>query len=157
LKIKSDFSSHGDLCNGAFINTDPGAGLKGKLSSKDGEMFSLRLRAKPGIRSGWQAFHLQLGNVNLLDSGVICVMLKTLAPVSVATKVCFRTLKHDGFVDTFFPKTLVSFGQPSVHLDMLDLDSRSDIPLDAANRELILFFQSPNMEFTLQDMRVAIL
>ena len=145
-----------NLLEGIFFSSDPDAGIKGTYASNPDNMLSVKMRHEGKAQPRWQAFHISMGNVDLEQAAVLGVVLRSQAPASITTRICLRSQKDGEFLDYFFPKTLVSFSEPSTHIDLIDLASASDIPRSALDRDLILFFRPGEVELELLDLRLFI-
>lgn len=145
-----------DLPNGLFLSNDPEAAIAGRYRSDPGELLSLRTAPAVGRTPRWQALHIPLGPADLTQAAVLGIVARSRAPTSVTTRITLRSGRGDSFVDVFFGKTLISFAEPSTHLDVIELDRAPNIPVDADWRDLILFFQGGALELDLLDLRLFI-
>ena len=137
-----------------FFSIDPEATLTGTFATADEGL--IRVSYTAARKPRWLALHLTAGGIDLSSATVLGVICKSQAASAATFRVCLRSAVPEGFVDTFLPKTVVAFGQPSVHLDLLRLDSASTVPKQAEWRELVLFFQPGAADILLQDLRVFI-
>ena len=144
------------VIDGIFLSNDPEAGVSGSFTSSKDNAVKLEMRVNSGIAPRWQAMHITMGEVDLTDAAIFGIMARSFAPASVTTRICIRTGRDDQFVDTFFPKTMVSFGKTSTHLDVLDLNGISDLPRRGTWREMILFFRPGDVNLDLLDLRVFV-
>lgn len=139
-----------DLVPGVFLSVDPEAVVEGKVSSAPGEMLKVDLSPRGPVR--WMSLHAQMGVVDLRQVTMLGVVCRSVAPQSVTCTLTLRSGVDGGFVDTGFRKTLVCFGEPSVHLDVIDLAREAAIPRDAVWRELILMFEHARFDATLLNL-----
>ncbi|MBC9248514.1 hypothetical protein H4P12_17775 [Paracoccus sp. 11-3] len=140
------------IIDGVFLSTDPDANVTGEYEASAANLLKLRIR--PGKNPArWQAMHLVMGPLDLGDAAVIGVVARSQAPSSFTTRICLRSGQDGQFVDTFFPKTMVSFAQTSTHLDVLEISKLTDLPRQAQWRDLILFFQGSDVDLNLLDLR----
>lgn len=143
---------HGDI----FLSNDPQSNVSGEYKfSKDGLVY-LKMRPSGTESPRWQALHLRMGPSGLDGAGVIGVVARSSAPTAMVTRFCLRSGRDGEFIDTFFPKAMASFSEPSTHLDIMELDLTPDIPRTADWRELILFFRTGHVELALLDLRLFI-
>lgn len=140
------------VSDGVYLSCDPDAAIGGRYESGADNMLQLRMQASGNPR--WQALHIELGDLRLGQAAVFGIVARSMAPASITTRVCLRSGNGDHFVDSFFPKTMVSFAQPSTHLDVMDLSSNPDLPKQAEWRDLILFFRSGDVSLNLLDLRL---
>lgn len=140
------------IIDGVFLSTDPEANVTGEYDASAENLLKLRIR--PGKNPArWQALHLIVGPLDLGDAAVIGVVARSQAPSSFTTRICLRSGQDGQFIDTFFPKTMVSFAQASTHLDVLEIANLTDLPRQAQWRDLILFFQGGDVDLNLLDLR----
>lgn len=140
------------IMDGVFLSTDPDAGVTGEYHASRDNLLKLRMRPGRG-QARWQGLHVIVGPLDLSDAAVIGVVARSQAPSSFTTRVCLRSGGDGQFIDTFFPKTMVSFAQPSTHLDILEIAKLPELPQRAQWRDLILFFQGSNVDLDLLDLR----
>lgn len=145
------------VMDGVFFSNDPNAEVQGKFVSRKSEMLSLCMKPVSASPPRWQALHLQLGELNLTGALLFGVAIKSQAPSSTTARLCLRSGQDREFLDTFLTKTLVSFSEPSVHLDVIEIDKTPDLPRKANWRDLILFFRVGEVELDLQDIRLFVL
>lgn len=139
------------VMDGVFLSIDPEARVAGSYRCRSDNMIDLRLDAAEGRR--WQALHIQLGDLNLASAGVVGIVARSVALSSTTIRLCIRSGNDDQFLDTFFPKTMVSFSKPSTHMDVIDLVTMPDLPRQAQWRDLILFFRAGDIAVDLLDLR----
>lgn len=137
-----------------FFSVDPEAKLSGTYATAAEGLIRISYAAQRKPR--WCALHLAAGDIDLTGATVLGVICKAQAEAAVTFRVCLRSAAPEGFVDTFLPKAVVAFGQPSVHVDLLRLDTAPTVPKQAEWRELVLFFQPNKADLVLQDLRVFI-
>lgn len=139
------------VTDGVSLSTDAEAEVVGDYCCRADNMIQVRMDAAEGRR--WQALHIHLGDVNLANAGVLGIVARSVAPASTTTRLCIRSGNDDQFMDTFFSKTMVSFAQPSTHMDVMDIAAMPDLPRQAQWRDLILFFRAGDISIDLLDLR----
>lgn len=142
------------VIDNVFLSTDGEGGVKGTYRCDALNMINIQMRSSSVPR--WQALHIELGNMNLSNAAAFGVVARSVAPSSLTTRLCIRSGNGDQFVDTFMPKTMVSFAQASTHLDVMDLGSTADLPKQAQWRDLILFFRAGDVSLDLLDLRLFV-
>lgn len=140
------------IMDGIFLSTDPDANIRGEYHANGANLLKLHMRPGRGP-ARWQGLHVAMGPVDLGGPAVIGVVARSQAPSSFTTRICLRSGGDGQFVDTFFPKTMVSFAQASTHLDLLEIATLPDLPRQAQWRDLILFFQGSDVDLELLDLR----
>lgn len=143
-----------NVIDSVFLSCDPDAYISGKFESNSSNMLNIRMQAPDTAL--WQALHVELGALTLGDAAIVGFAARSRADFSLTIRPCIRSGNGKNFVDTFFPKTLVSFSKPSTHLDFLDLTRGSEIPERAEWRDLILFFRSGNIGLEILDLRLFV-
>ena len=136
-----------DLVPGVFLSVDPDASVSGKITSAPGNLLSLRLT--PNGPTRWMSVHFQLGAADLRQVQILGVVCRSQAPKSTTFRITLRSGVAGGFVDTLFRKTVASYAEPSVHLDVLDLTRETAVPREAPWREIILMFDQAAVDVTL--------
>lgn len=142
-----------DIQDGVFVSNDPNAGVTGEYRAGKNDLVSIRMAPSGSDTSRWQALHIQMGPSDLSSAGVFGVVARSRAPSATVTRLCLRSGRDGQFIDTFFPKAMASFSDPSTHLDVIELDHMSDVPKTADWREFILFFRAGSVEIDLLDLR----
>lgn len=155
-QAKGRFSMQSNIVDGIHISTDADAGVKGRYSSEPGKFLSLQMGPTATREAKWQALHVGLGACDLSKASVLGIVARSSAPAAVHTKICLRSGRGSGFSDHFLSKTMISFSEETTHLDLLPLDSASDVPATAPWRDVILFFPRGAFEVDLVDLRVFI-
>jgi hypothetical protein len=140
------------IIDGVYLDCDPDAVVTGRYRSDADNMLNIRIQASRNPR--WQALHVELGDLRLGDAAVVGVVARSRAEASITTRLCLRSGNGGHFVDSFFSKTMVSFAQPSIHLDVMDLAANADLPKQAEWRDLILFFRAGDVSVDLLDIRL---
>ena len=143
------------ILDGAAIDVDPEAVASGRLDAAPGELFSLTLETA-GAAPRWSSLVLRIGEVDLSRAGAVCLIARTAAPRVLTMRPCLRSHPGGGFVDAFFLKRIVAHGEPSTHIDALDLTGAGEVPRAGCRRELLIFFDAPEFELRLLDLRLAI-
>lgn len=139
--------------DGVFMSQDPQHQREMSCTSPEGRVLRLRAKAAPG--SQWTALHIQPVPEDLSGISVLGVVIKSQSFGNARTsRVCLRSGFKDSFVDTFFPKHLVSFSEPGAHLDLLQPDMIDELPALADWRELIIFFPMNWTDIVISDIRV---
>lgn len=142
------------IIDGVYMSCDPDAVVRGHYQSNADNMLNIRIQATLNPR--WQALHVELGNLNLGEAAVVGVVARSRAEASITTRLCLRSGNEGHFVDSYFSKTMVSFAQPSTHLDVMDLAANTDLPKQAEWRDLILFFRAGDVSVDLLDVRLFV-
>lgn len=142
------------LAPGAFMSVDAEAKLSGQFKTGEGAVLNLSYEVQKPPR--WLAMHLQLGPLPLSEASVFGVVCKSQALQAATFRICLRSGIAGGFVDAFFDKHVVAYADQSTHIDLMRLESRSDVPTEAPWRDLILFFQTRSAQLTVKDLRVFI-
>lgn len=143
------------LVPGVFFNSDPG----GRVSIEAECLADNLVRAHLSVDgpAKWVGLHVALGDLNLQDKLLLGVALRSRSPKSTSFRLCLRTGRDEGFTDTFFRKTVVTYEEPSLHMDALMIAEHSAIAGPAPWRDLIFFFRPETATVNLQDLRVFIL
>ncbi len=139
---------------GVFFVIDPEGKVEGSYTTGGDSLVQLSYTIATPPR--WLALHLSLGAADLGKAAVFGVVCKSRATEAATFRLCLRSATAAGFVDTFLHKHVVAFSESSVHVDLLKLEGRDDVPPQAAWRELILFFQTIPADFDILDLRVFI-
>lgn len=147
---------------GVWFALDPESEMGGSYETQPGMLLTARVRVV--VPGRWLALHVALGAVDLAGRHVVGFVCRSEAPEPVTWRASLRSgtdadpeaSAGGGFVDCFFPKRLVAFGEPSTHIDLLQVGRSEPLPLQAAWRELILFFERKDFEITLRDLRLFI-
>lgn len=145
------------ILDGVFLSNDADARITGDYRCADTNMIKVQMRPGSEAPSRWQGMHIVMGPAGLDGAAVVGIVARSRSAASITTRLCIRSGRGDRFVDTFFPKTMVSFAQPSTHLDILEIASTPDLPRQAGWRDLILFFRTGEVDLELLDMRLFIL
>jgi len=143
-----------EIVPGAFFVIDPEGELKGSFKTGGEQILSLSYRVLTPVR--WFALHVAAGAFPLENSMIAGLICKSEAEQAAVTKICLRSGLDGGFRDTFFPKSLVSYAEPSVHIDLVRLDQDSNLILNAEWREIVFFFPRMDSELALSDLRFFI-
>ena len=144
------------LAEGSFLSVDPEGQVKGSFKSSRKDVVSLKMTAPRSSPPRWQALHVVMGAADLTDAAAVGLMARTRAPQALATRVCLRSGRDGQMLDSFLDKQIVSYSEPSTHLDLLDLSRRTEIPRRADWREMILFFRPGPVEIDILDLRLFI-
>ncbi|WP_417809371.1 hypothetical protein [Thioclava sp.] len=144
------------IIEGIRLSNDSAGKVKGHYESIGGEMLSLSMQHSSSVAPKWQALHISLGEMNLNGSLLLGILIKSRSPSSLTTKICLRSGKDGDFQDVFFSKTMVSFGQVSAHLDVLEFDKNPTLPHQVQWRDLILFFRPGEVNINLLDIRLFV-
>ncbi|WP_304615986.1 hypothetical protein [Paracoccus sp. (in: a-proteobacteria)] len=138
----------------AFLSLDPEAGITGRFASRPGQIIELELQPAFGIQPRWQGLHLPLGPVDLSDAAAFGLIARSVAPLSMTTRICLRSGVGADIVDVFLPRLMVSYDQPSLHHDLIEPAAMPDLPQQADWRDLILFFRPGPVRLTVLDLRL---
>lgn len=144
------------ITEGAFVSVDPEARVSGSYRASRSNMVALNMSVPRAVQPRWQGLHFVMGGADMSDSAVLGLVVRSKAAAAMNTRVCLRSGRGDQITDTFFDKQIVSFAQPSTHLDILDLSQKIDVPRKADWRDLILFFRPGPVDVELLDLRVFI-
>ncbi|MAW08318.1 MAG: hypothetical protein CME61_08580 [Halobacteriovoraceae bacterium] len=139
---------------GVFLSFDPESGTTGQIRSNANRLLNFTGQAARPAR--WLSLNIKLGACDLSQSSIFGFVCKTRSDVTMSFNACLRSGLGDGFSDVFFGKRIVSFNQPSTHVDLFKLDERDDIPLKANWRELLLFFPTELEQIDLVDLRLFV-
>lgn len=137
------------------FRVDKAAWLKGRYKSPLGRLLELDVTLKGP--PGWVALHLGLPGGDWSGFGMIGLACLTAAPENMIVRPCVRSGTDDGFVDCFFDKHILSHPEASNHLDAIMIHRRTNLPVDAPWRELVLFLPTDSFRWSLQDLRLFIL
>ncbi len=140
--------------SGVFFGLDPNGKVGGTFTTTPGDLLSLKFEVEQPGR--WMGLHVALGDVPLDGAQVLGFVLKSDAPVTVTFRACLRSGTADGFVDCFFPKRIITFSDPTIHLDVLKMGVNAPVPTHAPWRDLILFFEPQSQEVAIRDLRVFV-
>lgn len=138
----------------AFLSLDPEAGITGRFASRPGQIIELELQPALGAKPRWQGLHLPLGPVDLTDSAALGLIARSLAPLSMTTRICLRSGVGDEVIDVFMPRLMVSYDQPSLHHDLIEPAAMPQLPKRADWRDMILFFRPGPVKLTVLDLRL---
>lgn len=145
---------HSEVIPGVFFSNDPTSKVRGNYDTSEGKMLSFQLAPRSAQKPAWQALHFAMGAADFSETSVLGVVVRSTAPSSTTTKLCLRSGRDNRFEDKFFRKTIVSFSEPSTHIDVLELYSASDIPKIAEWREIIFFFRPGEVSMDFLDIRI---
>lgn len=135
---------------GLYLSLDEASDTKARIESQPATLLDLSCETRrPGA---WLSLNLELGACDLSRCSVLGIMCKSQAPETLTFRVCLRSAVEGGFRDAFFPKRVISYGQESVHADLIKLEEREDVPAQAAWRELILFLPPDLHRLSLRDL-----
>ena len=138
----------------AFLSLDPEAGITGRFASRPGQIIEIQMQPAFGVQPRWQGLHLPLGAVDLTDAAAFGLIARSVAPLSMTTRICLRSGVKANIVDVFLPRLMVSYDQPSLHHDLIEPTAMPDLPQQADWRDLILFFRPGPVNLTLLDLRL---
>lgn len=144
-----------DFLPGLSFHADPALGLSGSFTSPEGRILDLDARTGPDT-GGWVALHVALPAPDLRRVGFFGFVARLSAPDITVVRACLRSGTADGFVDCFFDKHLLVRPEEASHLDVLPLQYRDQIPMQAPWRELILFLPTHDFRLSLIDLRLFI-
>jgi hypothetical protein len=140
------------LVPGIFLDFDPEGGVEAMVHSTPDTLFSAEFTVTGD--AGWLALHIALGEIDLSQHMMFGFICKSMAPQSTTLRPCLRSGTAEGFSDIFFRKTIITYAEPSLHLDALMIDEHADLNVAAPWRELVLFFRPESGSYDLQDLRV---
>ena len=139
---------------GVFFSVDPDSKTSGRFPSAVQSLLNIDF-AIDG-KSRWVALHVKLGPVDLTDRQVVGVVCKSSSPQATTFQLSLRSGREGGFIDHNFRKTTVAYAAPSTHLDAIQIEADSTLPLKAPWRELVLLFRPENSQIVLKDLRIFI-
>jgi len=154
LSFAGPIEPDGMLVPGIWFAFDPEAEMGGEVESTPGML--LRARFRVVVPGRWMALHVALGDIDLTNLHVLGFVCKSDAPEPVTFRASLRSATDSGFVDCFFPKRVVAFGETSTHVDLLQIGRSEPLPIRAPWREMILFFDRKDFEITFRDLRLFI-
>jgi len=140
------------LSPGLSFKADKAASLKGGYKSPPGRLLELDVTVKG--TPDWVEFHVTLPGGDWSAFGLIGLVCVSAAPENIILRPCLRSGTEGRFVDCFFDKHVLSHPQASTHLDAIMFDRRTNLPMDAPWRELILFLPTHSFRWSLQDLRL---
>ncbi|WP_081570380.1 hypothetical protein [Sphingobium herbicidovorans] len=120
-----------------FFVIDPEGKVKGQFETGDGCALKLSYRIIEPVR--WFGLHLPAGSFDLKGKSIIGVICKSQAEHAITSRLCLRSGFEGGFEDSFLPKHLVSYGESSTHIDLIQVEKSDNLSKRALWRELILF------------------
>ena len=147
------FSGDTAILEDCFISLDPKAEIEGSFRATKSNSISIKMTPKGLVQPRWQALNFRLGKFDIDAELLLGIVIKTQSPKSVISHICIRSYVGDGFYDVFFDKTVVSYSEPSVHIDFIETHKKADI-LNAADwRDLIVFFRPGELDIDILDFR----
>ncbi|MCF6234042.1 MAG: hypothetical protein L3J36_13245 [Rhodobacteraceae bacterium] len=161
LQVLRDSFCDGDITElvdfhpGLTLHADPALQVGGHWRSPAGRLLELEVDTFGG--GSWIGLHMALGKIDLSAFGVLGITCRSAAPNMQVIQPCLRSgLENGGFEDCFFSKRILSYPEPSSHLDALHIDMQIKLPEDAPWRELILFLPCHSFRWDLHDLRLFI-
>ncbi|TQS70195.1 hypothetical protein ERN12_16330 [Rhodobacteraceae bacterium] len=146
-----------DLHAGIFVNTDPEAAVAGRYIARRDGLISLSMQATSGTQARWQALHIPMGPALLgKELATIGTVIRARADTPNSIQLCVRSGQNEGFVDTFFSKSLQVTAEETTHLDIIELNTTPALPREAAWRDMIMFFPAGAVDIDILDMRFFI-
>ena len=161
LEVMRSKTSQGALSSdirfvrGFKLHADPALELTGEYRSPAGRLLELDARTGPNP-GGWVGLHLSLPSHDLSDMGVVGFAARIAAPEVLVVRACLRSGTGTGFVDCFFDKHMLFRAEEASHVDALQVRERTDLPMRAPWREVILFLPTRSFQLSLIDMRVFV-
>lgn len=153
MELAENLAPDQHFAPGIFLSVDPESDTKARLTSAPGRLFDLTCTTRRPGR--WLSLNVVLGPCDLSRCSVLTLMCKSRAPHTLTFRACLRSGYEGGFVDAFFQKRVISYGEESVHADVMKPGEREDVPATAAWRELILFFPTELQQITLTDLALV--
>ncbi len=161
LQVQRDSQTEGEISDdttiqpGITLHADPALQAKGQWRSPAGRLFELDMTAEGD--GNWIGLHMNLGDVDLSQAGIIGFACRSVAPSIETIRACIRSgLPEGGFEDCFFPKRILGHPEVSSHLDVLQVNLSPNLPATAPWRELILFLPRHSFRWDLHDLRLFI-
>lgn len=151
---KGKIENENHLLPGVTLRADPALNVKGRYSSPEGRLLNLDVTCR--ARGDWMALHLSLGGGDYSPHGFVGLACRIAAPEPMIVRPCLRSGTKDGFVDSFFHKHILATPEEASHLDALPVHNRSNLPLHAPWRELVLFLPTESFRWSLHDLRVFV-
>ena len=158
LAVLRGGTSSGDLTQsvefmpGVQMHADPEMNMAGRYDSPNGRM--LELQARPERDGAWNGLHLAFPASDLGPHGALGFVMRASAAEQHVIRACIRSGTEDGFQDCFFDKHILLRAEESSHVDALAVHQRTDLPLHAPWRELILFLPATAFTMSIHDFRV---
>ncbi len=153
MEISDTLAADQHFAPGIFLSVDPESDTKVRLTSAPGRLCDLDCTTKRPGR--WLSLNVELGACDLSRCSVLTLMCKSRAPHTLTFRACLRSGYEGGFVDAFFQKRVIAYGEESVHADVMKPGARDDVPATAPWRELILFFPADLHQITLTDLALV--
>lgn len=144
------------ILNGIILSYEAGGKLVGKYRSGRDNILSLSLTCKSHTVPHWQCLTVSLNAMDLTGAGVLGVIARSSSPQSTISRFTVRSGRDGDFVDQPFSKSMVSFAAPSTHLDVVEIATAPNLPIQAQWRDLILFFRPGPLEINILDLRVFV-
>lgn len=141
-----------DLVPGMALHADPALRMGGRLRSPEERL--LEIEARPEGNGAWFGLHMAFPVGDLSRLGCLGFVCRSAAPEFQVIRCCLRSGTEKGFTDCFFDKHILSRPEESTHMDVLEARERSDLPVTAPWRELILFLPAAPFDWSLTDLRV---
>lgn len=143
------------LVQGVFFSLDPAAVNTVTVDSVPGQLMKIGLAVeRPGR---WLTLNIGMGPAEFSHSTLVGFACKSRGAKPVSLRVSLRSGIEGSHSDAFFSKTVMTFPETSVHLDVLELAANPDIPAKAIWREIVIFFESETQEIDLQDFRLIVI
>lgn len=152
--IEGDIGHENGILPGLALRSDMALQASGRYISQEGRLLALDVTTQ--ARGDWMALHLSLGGSDYTPHGFVGLACRTAAPEPIIVQPCLRSGTEEGFVDCFFDKHILATPEEASHLDALPIHNRSNLPLHAPWRELILFLPVHSFRWSLHDLRIFV-
>lgn len=134
-----------------FFVIDPEGQIKGNFETGNGNVLKLSYRIIRPVR--WVGLHIAAGNFDLQGRSIAGLICKSHADHAVTSRACIRSGYEGGFTDIFLPKHIVSYAEPSTHIDLLQVEKETDLPKKADWRELVIFLPVADTNITISELK----
>jgi hypothetical protein len=152
--IRGNIQSEIRFLSGVTLRADPALKIQGSYDSPEGRLLTLDIT--PQAQGDWVALHLSLDSGDYTPHGFVGFACRIAAPEPVIIHPCLRSGTKESFIDSFFNKHILATPEEASHLDALPIHNRSDLPLHAPWRELVLFLPTERFRWSLHDLRVFV-
>jgi len=146
------FSQDTQIIPGVKILSDPDDTNDAHYKSPVGRLLEI---SNQTIRSGkYFAVHIELSPKDISNLSLFGFICKSTAAVQSTMRVCLRSHLQDRVIDSFFDKQVVCIPDESIHMDVIDVTRRNNVPATAKWRELVLLLPNDSFEIAINDLRI---
>lgn len=154
-QTSGDIAEHPEIQPGITLHADPALKLLGQWHSPAGRLLELDISTNG--QGSWFGLHMELGDIDLSQVGIIGIACRSAATTIEVVRACIRSGRSEGgFDDCFFTKRILAHPEASSHLDALQVGQQQNLPPQAPWRELILFLPLHSFRLNLHDLRLFI-